>query len=161
MSKKKEKQNDNSVGLKFDRSSLDHMYSTSQNLRNEMDKKIIEAKEKLGASISKEQFKSIEFDNGWPLIVKEIVLHLTGIELQSAVIHEGDELPNNPYFEDSELNSWRPPGGTMLTGRQYAFFLNTFRLFMAAKETFRIEEPRQADEIKDHILGNSTYYNEP
>ena len=111
-----------------------------------MDKKIIEAKERFGASISKEQFKSIEFDNGWPLIVKDIVFQLNGVKLKSTVIPEGDELPNNPWFEDSELNSWRPPTGAF-NSKQYAFFLNTFRVFMGAKETFRIEDPKQVEDI--------------
>lgn len=73
VTKKKEKQNDNSFGLKLDRNSLDQMFSSSQNLKNELDKKINDQKEKYGFALSRKDFISIEFDNGWPLIVKDIV----------------------------------------------------------------------------------------
>lgn len=118
VAKKKEKQNDNSVRLNFDYGSLDQIYSTSasQNLKSELDKKINEQKEKYGFSINKKDFLSIEFDNGWPLIVKDIVFQLTGMDLlKSTIIREADELPSNSFippngwFEESELGKFRPP----------------------------------------------------
>lgn len=159
VTKKKEKQNDGTIGLKFDRNSLDQMYSTSQNLRNELDKKIAEQKEKYGFSINKKDFLSIEFDNGWPLIVKDIVFQLTGMDLlKSTIIREADELPSNSFippngwFEDSELNAWRPSTGCF-TQKQYAYILHTFRCFMGVET--RIEDAKQRDDIVNtYTMGN-------
>ena len=87
--KKKEKQADTSGRLKLDRNSLDQMYTGSQSLKNVLESKINEQKEKHGFSINKKDFVSIEFDNGWPLIVKDIVFQLLGQDmLKSSIIRE-------------------------------------------------------------------------
>lgn len=61
------------MGFKFDRDWLENIYSNSQNPKNEFDKKINEKKEKNCFSINKKDFRSIEFENGWPLIISHIV----------------------------------------------------------------------------------------
>lgn len=134
------------------------MYSASQNLRNELDKKINEQKEKYGFSINKKDFRSIEFENGWPLIVKDVVYQLTGQDLESTIIREADELPSNSFvppngwFEDSELNVYRVAPAPAPPSRHYTYLLHTFRCLQGHEERF--EDLRQLDEWAQQLPGN-------
>ena len=111
--KKKKKDNDEEDGLKMDRNALEQMFSTSANLKTEIEKISTNKKEKNCFYLSKSEFVSIEFDHGWPLIVKDIFKNMTGLPnlLKSTVIPEADEfhnnsslIPPNGFFEENELN---------------------------------------------------------
>lgn len=91
---------------------------------------------------------SIEFDNGWPLIVKDIVKMMTGLDLlKSTIIREADELPTQSFipdagfFKEDELNEWK----TKFNLKQNSYILHTFRCFMGAEN--RIEDMKHLEEI--------------